>query len=329
MSRQESRENDTKRHHLKPDKESSPKRPRRDEKLASERTSSDRNLDIRSHTDWDQKRCRRLEDAIQLMSPLAPKLKGGAADNEFDKKTNGLHDGMNCSFNPTEVPLPHPRSYFQNEHGSAGQGGQSFSCRQIAERGWWRDPKEQFSYREEDKAGQYDNPHKDKNIQAKGEDKSVWHHNGSLYPEPEAPPQAKKRPTFREKKIPLDSRSGGITPANPVKPSNPEQRGDDKGRIGHRSHVADRHQKPFTGGKALPYKGEVQKSGLPPREKFNSCSGFRRTDRFSGRHGERNQYRHNTSRMEKWKHDLFDEANRSPTPKNEEQIAEVEALLTL
>ncbi|KAK9109750.1 hypothetical protein Sjap_017810 [Stephania japonica] len=35
-----------------------------------------------------------------------------------------------------------------------------------------------------------------------------------------------------------------------------------------------------------------------------------------------------TVRAEKWKHDMFDEANRSPTPKNEDdQIAKIEALL--
>ncbi|CAA2999701.1 Hypothetical predicted protein [Olea europaea subsp. europaea] len=39
-------------------------------------------------------------------------------------------------------------------------------------------------------------------------------------------------------------------------------------------------------------------------------------------------YRPTGGRVEKWKHDLYEESNRSPTPKNEEdQIAKIEALL--
>ncbi|URE11848.1 hypothetical protein MUK42_05534 [Musa troglodytarum] len=52
--------------------------------------------------------------------------------------------------------------------------------------------------------------------------------------------------------------------------------------------------------------------------------------RFTGRYGERNMYRQSGFQAEKLKHYLFDEANRSPTPKNEEeQIAKVEVLLSL
>ncbi|KAG7014940.1 hypothetical protein SDJN02_22571, partial [Cucurbita argyrosperma subsp. argyrosperma] len=52
---------------------------------------------------------------------------------------------------------------------------------------------------------------------------------------------------------------------------------------------------------------------------------YRGRDRFSERKGYRAG---GSTRVEKRKHDLFHEANRSPTPKNEEdQISKVEALL--
>ncbi|MCL7040714.1 hypothetical protein MKW94_028783, partial [Papaver nudicaule] len=49
------------------------------------------------------------------------------------------------------------------------------------------------------------------------------------------------------------------------------------------------------------------------------------------RHEERNGHHSQTNsfKAEKWKHDLYDEANKSPTAKNEEeQIAKVQALLS-
>ncbi|KAK9085783.1 hypothetical protein Sjap_026194 [Stephania japonica] len=76
------------------------------------------------------------------------------------------------------------------------------------------------------------------------------------------------------------------------------------------------------------YRGERQRVGFPSRDRFTGNDGSRGRDRFNGRNGELNQYRPPTVRAEKWKHDMFDEANRSPTPKNEDdQIAKIEALL--
>nr|DAD41500.1 TPA_asm: hypothetical protein HUJ06_015823 [Nelumbo nucifera] len=226
-------------------------------------------------------------------------------------------------------------SYIQHdERGSAGQGGRSFSRRGTTERRWWRDPKEQSGDRESDKGGSNDMRQKDEKTQSKGEDKSVWHHDGFFQLEAEAPPQAKKRPAFREKKMPPDSGAEGIKPAESVRPSRPDRpvSGSEnrEERGGRHFRDMDRDERPLTGDRAQPYRSEVQRSGIPPRERFSGGSGFRGRDRYSGRHGEQKQYRHNTYRVEKWKHDLFDEANRSPTPKNEEdQIAKVEALLAL
>ncbi|KAL5710589.1 hypothetical protein ACHQM5_021133 [Ranunculus cassubicifolius] len=51
-------------------------------------------------------------------------------------------------------------------------------------------------------------------------------------------------------------------------------------------------------------------------------------DRFSGRYDDRHDDLKKDG-TEKWEHDLFDQANRSPSPKStEDQTAKVEALLT-
>ncbi|KAI3903313.1 hypothetical protein MKW98_031967 [Papaver atlanticum] len=77
------------------------------------------------------------------------------------------------------------------------------------------------------------------------------------------------------------------------------------------------------------------RSGFPSRERERyggSRGGYRGRDGLNERHGERNEYRSRPTsfRAEKWKHDLYDEANKSPSQKNEEdQIAKVEALLAL
>ena len=67
----------------------------------------------------------------------------------------------------------------------------------------------------------------------------------------------------------------------------------------------------------------MQRGGF--RERCGSGgTNYKERERFSGRQG----YHPGGTRAEKWKHDMFGEANRSPTTKNEEdQIAKVEALL--
>ncbi|KAF5733205.1 hypothetical protein HS088_TW17G00745 [Tripterygium wilfordii] len=68
------------------------------------------------------------------------------------------------------------------------------------------------------------------------------------------------------------------------------------------------------------------KDGKPEvkEEEKNVWRHDRGRDRYGGKQG----YHSSNGRVEKWKHDLFHEANRSPTLKNEEnQIAKVEALL--
>ena len=75
-------------------------------------------------------------------------------------------------------------------------------------------------------------------------------------------------------------------------------------------------------------RNEMHKAGYQSRE-MHYGRDARGRERFTGRYGERNMYRRSGFQAEKWNHDLFDEANRSPTPKNEEQIAKVVVLLSL
>lgn len=80
--------------------------------------------------------------------------------------------------------------------------------------------------------------------------------------------------------------------------------------------------------------GENRRPSYHPREGFGPGAGGRwgRERWIDGRSGESSgppQFGGGGYQAERWKHDLFDEGNRSPTPKNEEdEIAKVEALLS-
>ncbi|KAK4793667.1 hypothetical protein SAY86_024102 [Trapa natans] len=69
------------------------------------------------------------------------------------------------------------------------------------------------------------------------------------------------------------------------------------------------------------------RDGLPLRWRFGSGTKDMGRDSYNGRQGFSHTVNNNT-KVEKWKHDLLDEANRSSSPKNEEdRIAKIEVLL--
>ncbi|KAK9286284.1 hypothetical protein L1049_014674 [Liquidambar formosana] len=340
MSRREGRDSDSKRHRSKFDREPSPKRSRRDGKPATERIPSNPSLDIGDHTERNQKHRQRLQDALPLETPLPPdsKVETGAVSKESDKKTSGLkepdentsglHIGTKHSTDPTEVPRS--RSYFQHdERGNAGQVGRNFSRRATTERGWWRDSKDQHSEREVNKTGNYETQQRDEKSQARRDDNRVWRHDGFFEMEADPALPARKRPAFREKKNPADSENVEKAATEPVKPNRSDRPalGSERReeREGRNSRHLDRTEKPFVGDRVPPNRGEAQRAG-PSRERYGGGGGnYRGRDRFNGRQGY-----HSSGRVEKWKHDLYDESTRSPPPKNEEdQIAKVEALLAL
>ncbi|XP_015901606.3 uncharacterized protein LOC107434636 isoform X2 [Ziziphus jujuba] len=303
MSRREDRDSDSKRHRSRFDREP------------------------RNHTDQDQKHRRQLQDGLPLGSSLTSdaRLDKGAVTKEPDRKSNGLEEGTKHSSNPTEVPRS--RSYFQHdERGNAGQVGRSSGWGAASERGWWRDSRDQHKERTENKAGTNDTWQQDE--RAKGDEKDSWNHGGFFEMEADPPP-ARKRPAFREKKIQAHSGSADKASADTVKSSYldlPSESGKREER-GYSGRHLDSSEKPFSGDKAAPYRRETQRTGFLSRERYGGGGdgNYKGRDRYSGG---RRGYCSNGTQVEKWKHDLYHEANRSPTPKNEEdQIAKVEALL--
>lgn len=93
----------------------SPKRSRRDGKPATERPSSNLNLDVGDPIDRDQKHRRRLQDALPLEALPQPdsKVQSGVGNKEYDKRTTEPRERSKNSSNPTEVP---PRKEFDKRN---------------------------------------------------------------------------------------------------------------------------------------------------------------------------------------------------------------------
>ncbi|XP_028125870.1 uncharacterized protein LOC114322699 isoform X3 [Camellia sinensis] len=319
MSRWEGRESDLRGHRSKFDREPSTKKSTRGGKPATERPSSNLNLDRSGYSDRDPKHHQRLQDTLPLEAPPAPssKVKIGAGSKAFGKQTNGQHDGTKNSSNPTQVPRS--QSYFQHgERGNAAQAGRTTGCGPATERGWWKDSKDQHIERSMEKTSICDTKQRVEISQAKGVDNRVWHHNRFYEIEADRQPPARKRPSFREKKIPADFENADKAGAEPLRPSRPDQpslgseRREEKGS--HNCHYSDKPEMSFLGNREA-NRGEAQGGSFPLRDRYGGGSTYR----GRGPSG---------ARIEKWKHDMFEEANRSPTPKNEDDpIAKVEAFL--
>lgn len=143
---------------------------------------------------------------------------------------------------------------------------------------------------------------------------------------PPPPPPARKRRAFREEKVPLNSENANKTTMDSSKLNYiSTDRREERGRNSYNSYQSDRVEKSSTGNR-FPNRGEVDRGGYGNhfRQRHGDGGGqgsYKGRDRLDGRQ----DYR---TGGDKWKHDLFQDANRSPTPKDEEdQIAKVEALL--
>ncbi|RZB43756.1 hypothetical protein D0Y65_054008 [Glycine soja] len=143
------------------------------------------------------------------------------------------------------------------------------------------------------------------------------------------PPTMRKRRAFREKKIPADSADANPASIVEVKPSHtdhPPERNERKDERSSNPHHLDRPEKQNAEGRA-PNKIEARRDGFSSRARYGGSGGnnnYRGRDKFNGKQG----YRPIKTRMEKWKHDLYQEVNKDPIPKNEDdQIAKLEALL--
>ncbi|KGN52754.1 uncharacterized protein LOC101213709 [Cucumis sativus] len=334
MSRREARESDSKRHRSRFDREPSPKRSKRDRKTLEEKLSRNSSSHVEDNKERDQKHELRLvgQDMIPHESSLALESKPeGGAGIGANRNSDGRDGGTKHSVNPTEVPRS--RSYFQHdERSNAGQVGRSFGRSATSERGWWKDSKDpdKDSDRASGKSLTYKSQQRDEKPQAAREDR---HHDGSSKLEVDALTPARKRPAFREKKITVDNEDGEKVAMVPEsKKSNDlhqiqegRERREERGRD---PRYSEKLNNKHSNGDMASKRDEMKRVGYPVRERYGNGSGggnYRGRDRFGGRQG----YRTSGTRVEKWKHDLFHEANRSPTPKNEEdQIAKVEALLS-
>ncbi|KAL5788079.1 hypothetical protein ACOSP7_005028 [Xanthoceras sorbifolium] len=326
MSRREGRDSDSKRHRSRFDRETSPKRSRWDGEPATERVPGRNNSDTEGHIDQHKTHHRRLQDALPLEAPsaAATKAETGSLTKESDKKPNGLHEKTKLS-----SQVPRSRSFFQHDERGAGQVDRSYDRGEATERDWQRDSRNRKNERAAEKRETYGTRDRDEKSQTKGAENNVWHHDGFFKLEADPPAPARKRRAFREEKITLDSENADKTAVESVK-MNRTDRTERREERGRNSHYSDRVEKPSNGDR-FPNRGEAERGGYPYRQRHGGNGGggggrgdFRGRDRFDGRQ----EYRSSGTGGDKWKHDLFQDANRSPTPKDEEdQIAKVEAIL--
>ncbi|KAK9060332.1 hypothetical protein SSX86_021036 [Deinandra increscens subsp. villosa] len=285
MSRLDS---DSRHHRSRLHREPSPKRVRRDGKTAADQPTS--NLNSAKHMDRDHKPHHRLQNSVSLEPAIAPdsKIKTGALSKDSDKKSNGYHERTKRSSNNIEPP----RSRSHNQVSLEDNFVELlliflhllyFTDMLIAsydEREWWKDYKSGITTNRSSNNG--DIKPKDEKTRFDGLDKV----------ESDSKQPSKRRPSFRETKLPVNAEESERT-RPPV--DQPETR--------------------------LSNRNETQRMKFEPRDRYGGGS-VRGRDRFNG------QQLLSGGRVEKWKHDLYDDANTSPASKNEEdQIAKVEALL--
>lgn len=145
-------------------------------------------------------------------------------------------------------------------------------------------------------------------------------------------PNTRKRPAFREKKIPADLGDANPATNEAVKSSqthySPERNERRDNRSSNMRHL-DKSEKQYARESAL-NKFDDRRDDFLSRGRYGGGGGgrgsgnYRGRDRFSGGQG----YHPSEPRVEKWKHDLYQEVDKDPVPKNEEdQIAKLEALL--
>ncbi|XP_075501753.1 uncharacterized protein LOC142539895 isoform X2 [Primulina tabacum] len=329
MSRREDRRSDSKRHRSRFDREPSPKRSRRDGRPATERPHSNPDLD-KDQLSSDHKHHRRLQDALTLEAPLGrdAKVETGMVSKESEEKANRNPEGSNHPIDPAKVPRS--RTYFQHDdRGITRQDGRGFGRRTDNERGWWRDHKAQLNSRTENKTSSSDARRKDEKAMDNREN-NTWRHDGYFEMEANPKPPLRKRPSFSEQKITTadpEKADKSATAANPVLP-NPGDRAaksDKREERVHYSRYSDKPERPLARERESS-KGEVWRGNFTSRDRHGSSGGYRGKDQFTGRQGYLPPG--DGGRVEKWKHDLYNETNRSPTPKNDEdQISKIEALL--
>ncbi|CAN4107803.1 unnamed protein product [Withania somnifera] len=332
-SRRQGRDSDSKRHCSRFDQEPSPKRSRKHSRQETERPPTMHNLDGGNNSERDLKHHRRMQDAMPLNAPSAQDSKPERMARKPSENVAVKGDGIKASSDPNEGSryrsskhssnpsvVPRSASFFQHdERGSAGQVDRSSRHKAATERGWWKDTKESSN-----RAMTNDKLMNDEKSKVSDKQNDVWRHDRYFEVKEDPKPPVKKR-SFREEKIPVDTAEveKAATELVTANSSHPEVDGGRKNeKTDHMLRHPGRYGRPFTGERDA-NRGETWRGIFPSRDRYHGNGDYRGRDRFNPRQG------HNPSKVvEKWKHDLYDEANKSPTPKNEEdQIAKIEALL--
>ncbi|KAJ8427836.1 hypothetical protein Cgig2_030099 [Carnegiea gigantea] len=282
--------------------------------------------------DRDQKHRRRLQDALPLENQRVSHAK--AEVNDANRNTNELGE---TTKNSDPKAVPRSRSYFQHDdHGTASRDGRRTGRRVTSERGWWNNSKddEDRANRKTVRSGIWEK--EGKSIVRGGDHENhVWRHDKFTEVEGDSNPPAKKRRQFREEKLPIESNPAHNIAREPSKATHPvnstgvSERREERAWDRHPLERRD-HDRGYQRERSFSNNGQAEKTGFPSsRDRFNggdNGSRYRARDRFGGRRGYDSSG--TGGRVEKWKHDLFDDANKSPTAKNEEDpIAKVEALL--
>ncbi|CAI0470467.1 unnamed protein product [Linum tenue] len=321
------------------DREPSPKRSRRDEKLETQKVFSEPNPESGDLTHHSESGHVKTQDAVvPLVSAPGPDSKLESADDkkELEKKPNEQHHAdVTPSTNSKEVPRS--RTYFQVHLNVSSLGLLEFYWNwmtdvmlgKLAEALFVdpplvyeqerRDPKDDRNERDTNRSTTNDRDRKSGG--AKDDDNTSLHHDRLFKMEDEARPahMRRQRPAFREKKTPAGSEYLAAVPMH----SSQIDRRPVSGLERRDRHVVDRSERAVAGG---------HRRGLPPSRdrpggvRMNNYNKGR--EQFNARQSSHPNQGSGT-RVEKWKHDLFDEAaSKSPASKNEdEHIARVEELL--
>lgn len=186
----------------------------------------------------------------------------------------------------------------------------------VEERGWWKESKDETSHSKEQR---------DEKSVAKPNDNTSTRKDGLSERKYDLPPTTKRRPAFREKKIPVDPKDANPAATEIIKSSQTDhhsaERNERREERIYNSRHSDRPEKQNVGDRGAG-KNEARRDVFPFRGRYNN--NYRGRDNFNGREG----FRPGKTGIDKWKHDLYQEVNKDPIPKNEDdQIAKLEALL--
>lgn len=205
----------------------------------------------------------------------------------------------------------------------------------CVERGWWKDSAD--IERRPHKTVPSDRKERDDKIRAQGGDKHAWKHDKFVEAEGDVRPPTKKRRPFREEKLPVESENVKDPVAEPSVGTNPPSstfdavRREEKARD-RRPLERNQYDRPYERDISFSSRPRGDNTGFPSQGQGRLINGVGNDGKYKGKEifRARQGYRSNGARVEKWKHDLFDETNGSTSPKKEEDpVAKVEALLAL